>query len=76
MADHELPVGSDKGKILAFFKRHEMGYTFDQVFERYEAAVPYAMTGWREGHTLGLNVYVDKAGRVTMAEVEETWTSL
>ncbi len=71
-----LHIGDPAEKIKAFYSEYDIKYFYDEHFKRYSAGYPLPKTELNRGHTLQVDIYVDKDGAFLRADIGDSYTGL
>ena len=67
----ELVIGAPSTDIEAFFKRHDLPFTYDRIQDRYQSLIRIT-----EFHAILIYIYVSKDKDFARAEVKNGYTGL
>jgi hypothetical protein len=71
IVNRELAIGASPDAIEGFFKSHNLGCTYDEYQTRYQS-----LSWVSRFHAITILVNVDGQGRMTGAEVRDSYTGL
>ena len=72
----QLHPGDSAETIKKFYAEHDIQYFYDEHFKRYSAGYPLPKAELDRGHTLQVDIYVDKDGAFLRADIGDSYTGL
>lgn len=73
---NELNVGASSYEVEAFFKRHNIGYSFNRFDQRYQAIIRDVDDSWIVDQAVVIHIYVDEEKSFVSSEVRDSFTAL
>ena len=69
-------MGASSYEVEAFFKRHNIGYSYDRFYQRYQAIIRDVDDSWIVDQAVIIYVYVDEEKSFVSSEVRDSFTAL
>ena len=73
---NELEAGASSHEIEEFFERHQIGYSYDRFFHRYQGIIRDVDDSRVVDQAVLIYIYVDEEKSFTSSEVSDSFTAL
>ena len=73
---NELSVGTSSYEVEAFFRRHNIGFSFNRFDQRYQAIIRDVDDSWIVDQAVVIHIYVDEEKSFVSSEVRDSFTAL
>jgi hypothetical protein len=70
----ELQIGAEALTIEAFFKRHDIAFSYDRFAQRYQAIIRDVASAPKVDQAIIIYIYVDDQKRFARSEVNDSFT--